>query len=621
MRGSCFRNCAYGKNMILIFICILFFGSASSSKIFSAESKTKNIQISFQNNSPYAIEIILDNPDSIYTELRLESKEEKEKTYTIAKNDERSFFFYPRFLVPVENKIIPISDREIFCRVETKNGAKQTAAFHLPEKNTLHKKDSYIVIRNLAKSEISVMNSSSRQAYLTMDGAKTIPKHSSGIFSSADRNFISTEFVKMLINEGKKETTIPIKNFSPSTIYICEYDGSDILLADIRPLLNAGEESFSLEFDNAFLAGRMILHLSDDILYAAGTETAFDKNRNPFNRGCVKKICANTFASNKAECESFSYPEESSFFDSALCLDENIIATGQSVRNDDVCALLVSYTKDGAVIASFESKQEYAFCAVCAEKNIIYAAGIQENGTLSLYSFSGANLFSQKKLTSISLPNKTELADFKMQFSQNINCIFMAISLFDSETEKTLPAILCQIDVRENPARSVQLKIPELYEISSFLETADGTLYISGESNFGGNSSAIIFRLDNSEKRGQALYRAAETGLCISDMSINEEYGIIIFSGMTTQGKKRVSFLRAIERESGKILWTQTYGKIPDMNDAPFLLPCADYGFFVGMSALDADNRRQAPFKIVRVTSSGRITEQHKTIQLQGVGK
>ena len=607
--------------MILILICILFFGCASSSKIISDEPETKNIVISFQNNAPYAVEIILDNPDSIYTELRLESNETKEKTYTIAKNDERNFFFYPRFLVPVENKIIPISDREIFCRVETKNGAKQTAAFHLLEKNAIHKKDSYIVIRNLAKSEISIMNSSSRQTYLTMDGAKTIPKYSSGIFSSADRNFISTEFVKMLINEGKKETALPIKNFSPGMIYICEYDGSEILLADMRPLLNAGEETFSLEFDNAFLAGRMLLHPADDILYAAGTETAFDKNKNPFNRGCIKKIYTNTLASNKAECESFSYPEESAFFDSTFCVDENIIVAGQSVRNGDVRALLVSYTKEGALISSVESKQEYAFCAVCAEKNMIYAAGIQENGTVTLYSFLGANLFSQKKLTSFSLPNKTELADLKMHFSKNNHCIFMAISLLDSETGKMLSAILYQINVKENFARSVQMKIPEFYAISSFLETADGTLYISGESDFGGNSSAVIFRLNDLEKREQVLYRAAEIGLCISDMRFNEEYGIIIFSGMTTQGKKRVPFLRAIECESGKVLWTQKYGKISDVQDATFLLPCADYGFFVGMSALDADNRRQAPFKIVRVTSSGRITEQHKTIQLQGVGK
>lgn len=621
MCGFDFRNCTHGKNMILIFICILFFGCASSSKIISDEPNTKNIVISFQNNSPYAVEIILDNPDSIYTELRLESNETKEKTYTIAKNDERSFFFYPRFLIPVENKIIPVSDREIFCRVETKNGAKQTVEFHLPEKNTLYKKDSYIVVKNLSKSEISVMNSSSRQTYLTMNEAKTIPKYSSGIFSSADRNFISTEFVKMLINEGKKETVLPIKNFSPGTIYICEYDGSEILLADMRPLLNAGEETFSLEFDNAFLAGRMLLHPADDILYAAGTETAFDKNKNPFNRGCVKKIYANTLASNKAECESFSYPEESAFFDSTFCVNENIIAAGQSVHNDDVRALLVSYTKEGAVVASVDSKQEYAFCAVCSEKNIIYAAGIQENGTLSLYSFSGANLSSQKKLMSISLPNKTELADLKMHFSKNNHRIFMAIALLDSETGKSLPSILYQINLKENSVRSVQMKIPELYAISSFLETADGTLYISGESDFGGNSSAVILRLDDLENGERVLYRAAETGLCISDMSFDEEYGIIIFSGMTTQGKKRVPVLCAIECESGEILWTQKYGKISDVQDATFLLPCADYGFLVGMSALDIDNRRQAPFKIVRVTSSGRITEQHKTIQLQGVSK
>ena len=83
--------------MILIFICILFFGCAASSKIISDEPETKNIVISFQNNAPYAVEIILDNPDSIYTELRLESNEAKEKTYTIAKNDERNFFFYHRF--------------------------------------------------------------------------------------------------------------------------------------------------------------------------------------------------------------------------------------------------------------------------------------------------------------------------------------------------------------------------------------------------------------------------------------------------------------------------------------------------------------------------------------------
>ncbi|MDE6718973.1 MAG: hypothetical protein K2J68_03860, partial [Treponemataceae bacterium] len=510
---------------------------------------------------------------------------------------------------------------EIFCRIETKNGAKQIAAFNLPEKNALYKKDSYIVIRNLAESEISIMNSSSRQIYLTMDGAKTIPKYSSGIFSSADRNFISTEFVKMLIKDGKKENSLPIKNFSSGTIYTCEYDGSEILLADIRPFFNAGEESFSLKFDNSFLAGKMLLRSSDDILYAVGTETAFDKNRNPFKRGCIKKIYTNTLASNKTECESFSYPEESSFFDSTFCLDENIVVAGQSVHNDDVRALLVSYAKEGALISSVESKKEYAFCAVCAEKNIIYVAGIQENGTVALYSFSGANLSSQKKLMSFSLPNKTELADLKMHFSKNNHRIFMAVSLLDSETGKMLPAILYQINLKENSARNVQMKIPELYAISSFLETADGTLYISGESDFGGNSSAVIMRLNDLEKGEQVLYRAAEISLCISDMSFNEEYGIIIFSGMTTHEKKRVPFLRAIECESGKVLWTQKYGKISDVQDATFLLSCADYGFFVGMSALDADNRRQAPFKIVRVTFSGRITEQHKTIQLQGVSK
>lgn len=614
MCGSDFKSRTYIKNMTLILTCILFFGCASSSKIISDEPDTKNILISFQNNSPYAIEIVLDNPDSIYTEFRLEAKEEKEKAYTIAKNDERSFFFYPRFLVPVENKLIPISDKDIFYRIETKNGTKQTATFHLPEKSALHNKDSYIVIRNMADSEISIMNSSSRQTYLTMDGAKTVPKYSSGIFSSADRNFISTESVKMLIKEGKKETALPIKNFSPGTVYICDYASSGIILADVRPLLNAGEESFSLEFDNSFLAGRMLLQPSDSILYATGTETVFDKNRNPFNRGCIKKIDLN-----KTECKSFSYPKESSFFDSSFCLDGSIIAAGQSVFNDDVCALIVSYAEDGAVIASIESKQEYAFCTVCAEKNMIYAAGIQENGTISLYSFFSSNLSSQKKLASILLPNKTDVIDLKMHFSKNSHCIFIAISLLDSKTGKTLPAILYQIDVKENPVRSLQVKIPELYAISSFLETADGTLYISGESDFGGNSSAVIFLMNTVEKRSEFFYRAAESGLCISDMSINEEYGIMIFSGMASE--KHLPFLRAIECESGKILWTQTYSKILDVQDAPFLLPCTDYGFLVGMSALDADNHRQAPFKVARVNFSGQITEHHKTIQLQGESK
>ena len=624
MCGSVFENRTYFTNMILILIFILFSSCASSSRIIFDESNTRDVIISFQNNSPYAVEVLLDNPDSIYTELHLESKETKEKIYIISKSDERSFFFYPRFLISVEDEFIPFTDKEVVFRIETKNSLEQVVTFHLPEKSEVQKKDSYIILRNASKSEISIMNSSSRQIYLTINKTKSIPKGSSGVFSSSDRDFISNEFVKMLVKEGKKETALPINFISPGFVYTYEYDGNSAMLTDSRPLLAMGEETWEATFAENISVCKMFRKPDSDALYFAGTETALDAKGFPFLRGVAGRIEISNSGAESALDEfrfaPFDVEGDVQFLDAVLLNHGEFVAAGQ-VSAQEPRGIIVRYTADGAVSDFAVAEETVALGALCrgADGSSFFAGGINFDGNIIIMSVSCGASLECKKIASLSIPSDETVDGIKMCYSATEKFILIAVNIKDADgfPHSHLYKIPCFASSDTTTEINLQGKI---CMISSIAMNQNGDVFLAGEASVGAKTTACVLTVHLDKHSCETQFISPEAPSWISGAWLDETAGELIVCGMTTSGKNRVPFMRAFSVQDLQTLWEQTYSApaFKGLNDAAFLIPCADYGFLVGMSALDADNRHRAPFKIVRVTSTGKISKNHRTIQLKG---
>ncbi|MBD5404916.1 MAG: hypothetical protein HDR55_08025 [Treponema sp.] len=606
--------------MIFILICLLFSSCKTTSVPVNFPSDSEqSISVVFKNNSLYKTEIVCDTPDSTYIELTLEPGEIKEKSYLYLSKTEHSLFFFPRFLIPLEDTAISIFDRNICYRIETKNGLYQSIIIETPQKCASAARDYYVILKNNSQSEISVMNSSSRQLYLTMNKTKSIPGNKSGIFLSSQREFIHTDAVNMLIQDKNREIVFPAKNLKGGFVYTYDYDGNSATLTDFRPIEKMAEQTWDCTIPESVSVCRLTRHSDSSVLYVAGAKMARDERGSPLLRGAAGKImlpgdsgAGGTFVA----YTPFEADGDVQFFDAAVSDGGELVAVGQ-LSVEEPCGIIVRYTADGAVSDFVAAEETVALGALCQKNgSSFFAGGIDSGGNIVVMSVSCGTSTECQNIALLAMPDGEAVDSIQLCYCAAEDCALLAVN-FNGQGVFSSSRLYRIAASGEATEIDIQGKIGA---VSAIIPNQDGDIFLAGEAAAGAQAAACILAVRSDGSSCETQFISPESPSWISDAWLDADSGELVICGMTTQGKKRVPFLRAFDVRHFQTAWEQSYSApaFKGMNDALFVLPCADYGFFVGMSALDADNRRQAPFKIVHVTSSGRITEQHKTIQLQG---
>ena len=610
--------------MIVILIFLLFSSCASSpDSVKIVQDNVQSVSVAFTNNSYYTIEIVSDNPDSVYVELVLEPGETKEKSYQFQKDDGHSFFFFPRFLIPVEHSTVPASNRSICYRIETKNGLKQSVVVQNPKQSDIPVNEYYVIFKNNSQAEISIINSSSRQLYLTMDGTKSIPSKKSGVFSSGHREFIDNGIVKMLVQNITDEIAFSAKNVKRGFVYTYEYDGKIVRQTDSRPLASVLEPTCGCTIPKSISVCNLLLHPASGELYFAGTEEVRDSQGFPFLCGAAGKIMILGEADaeeNFVRYAPFEAGGDVQFFDAAFSDGGGLVTVGQ-ISAEEPCGIIVRYTADGAVADCAAAEGTVALGAVCrADDSSFFAGGIDFDGNIVVMSVSCETEIVCKKIASVEIPDGTAADGAVLCYSAAEGCVMLAVNTVGDGGFS--PSRLYRIPSDGGTAQEISLR-EKIGAVSSIILNKNGGVFLTGETPAGATTAACVLSVQTDGTSCETKFISSESPSWISDAWLDADSGELVVCGMTACRKKRVPFLRAFDVQHFQTAWEKTYSEsaFSGLNDAAFVLPCTDWGFFVGMSALDADNRRRVPFSVMHVTSSGNISEGHKTIQLQGAVK
>jgi len=85
------------KIVLYILVLSLFFSCRSVQSAKIETSTVKELSVSFNNNTDFAIDILENNPEAISAVLHIEPKRNKTFTKKIYAGDDISLFFYAKF--------------------------------------------------------------------------------------------------------------------------------------------------------------------------------------------------------------------------------------------------------------------------------------------------------------------------------------------------------------------------------------------------------------------------------------------------------------------------------------------------------------------------------------------
>ena len=217
------------KIVFYILVLFLFFSCRSVQSAKIETSTVKELSVSFNNNTDFAIDILENNPEAISAVVHIEPKQNKAFTKKIYVGDDISLFFYVKFYILVGKTVVPVIDyRE--NRVETKNGLNQNVsitALGAVIKNSPY----YVVLKNKADKEISVCNSSAKNLYITLDKTKSVAPENVAVYSSKERVFYTRQDkISMRILYNNKEFDFPITHLRPGFVYTYSFDGKQTVI-------------------------------------------------------------------------------------------------------------------------------------------------------------------------------------------------------------------------------------------------------------------------------------------------------------------------------------------------------------------------------------------------------
>lgn len=520
---------------------------------------------------------------------------------------------------------IPISKKAFYLHSEKMTVADSQNIIEIKNPKAISEIESYILVKNNSTSSIQITSTGNNYIPVFLEGQiNGISPSSDYYIPGRKTGIVKIKKAASLFIKNGDETHLLFKNksFRLGFVYTYDYDGVSAALTDSRPIEKMAEPTWDCAIPEGVSVCRLARHSDSGALYVAGTETARDERGFPLLRGAAEKImfpgdsgAGGTFVA----YAPFEADGDVQFFDAAVSDGGELVAVGQ-LSAEEPCGIIVRYTADGAVSDFVATEETVALGALCRKSgSSFFASGIDSDGNIVIMSVSCGTSTECRNIASLAMPDGEAVDGLQLCYCAAEDCVLLAVN-FNGQGGFS-PSRLYRI-AAGGAATEIDMQ-GKIGAVSSVIPNQDGGIFLAGETAAGVQAAASIVAVRNDGSFCETQFISPESPSWISDAWLDADGGELVVCGMTTQGKKRVPFLQAFDVRHFQTTWEQSYSApaFKGMNDAPFVLPCADHGFLVGMSALDADNRRQAPFKIVRVTSSGRITEQHKTIQLQGVGK
>lgn len=539
-------------------------------------------------------------------------------TIDVPENSKHDLFY--KYQIPLtKNETITLED---FSWHLTLDMNANSFSLEIPEIKYFSDKTDYYIIYNDSKKPIKLIGQSNI-AYKTIAEKDTLYPSESGVYSSSENSFIS--FLPPSILCNTKKYVLPVEDKKSGYVYTFSFDGNSLKMKDSRPLLAVGEETWEATFAENVSVCKMLRRPDSDALYFAGTETALDAKGFPFLRGVAGRIeISNSGAESALEefrFAPFDVDGDAQFFDAMLLDSGELVAVGQ-ISAEEPHGIIARYTEEGAASDFALSEETIALGALCGstDGSSFFAGGIDSDGNIVVMSVSCGTSFVRRKIAALPIIASETADGIRFCYSATEDFILLAVNIKDADGFPL--SRLYKISSNGGAMDEINLK-GKISEVSSIVLNQNNTAILTGETFSGTKATACILTVQLDEQSCETQFISPNAPSWISDACFSESSDELILCGMTVFGKNRVPFMRAFNAHDFQPTWEQTYSAptFKGLNDAAFFVPCADYGFLVGISALDADNNRRAPFKIVRVTSTGKTSEHHETIQIKGVEK
>ena len=592
------------RNFILFISLFIFFISCKSSNFqLEKEEISKTICIEIFNKTEFSVEIVENNPDSIYSVAKVDKNELHVIEKKVFALDEITYFFYPRFLIPIGNIVIPITQYNGF-RIETKNGLNQRIEISL-EDSSFKNLPYYVVLKNNSNKEISLMNSSSRTSYITEKDTKSIVFGESGVYSSLNRELYLNKNVSMLVEQNGEYFDFPFYKPDSGFVYTYTFDGEKVVFEDARPIVKINEPLWNKGYyDTALL--KAFGSKNENSIFCIGNKIEEDKNKNKFWSayfGCFENTGTKKWDSGFSEKNA-----DNKIYDGVL-LENKIICVGQSMFENSESGIVLFADSKNSHIESFKIPELSGLFSITSFGANILATGFDSAGSLSVLKISFENDRPIFSLVPLELP-----------FAES-NLVYHALCLYDSESDKfflfcnrqnengeVLSSILYQFSydgklvAKEDFTESIK-------SVSCMVQNKNGEIFAGAETFGTEKASAVVIKL-LPNGNWTYFYRNEKPSSFITSVCLSENEDFIAFSGVQnasdSYGHNGNSFFAGMDSNSDEQLWFTEYEKKQDMLLTNFSL-VPEYGFAGIFCYTDENGVIKSPAALKRMTLNGSI--------------
>lgn len=567
------------------------------------EEISKTICIEIFNKTEFSVEIVENNPDSIYSVAKVDKNELHVIEKKVFALDEITYFFYPRFLIPIGNIVIPITQYNGF-RIETKNGLNQRIEISL-EDSSFKNLPYYVVLKNNSNKEISLMNSSSRTSYITEKDTKSIVFGESGVYSSLNRELYLNKNVSMLVEQNGEYFDFPFYKPDSGFVYTYTFDGEKVVFEDVRPIMKINEPLWNKGYyDTALL--KAFGSKNENSIFCIGNKIEEDKNKNKFWSayfGCFENTGTKKWESGFSEKNA-----DNKIYDGVL-LENKIICVGQSMSENSESGLVLFADSKNSHIESFKIPELSGLFSITSFGANILATGFDSAGSLSVLKISFENdrpIFS--------------LVPLELTFAES-NLVYYALCLYDSEsdrislfcnrqneTDEVLSSILYQFSydgklvAKEDFTESIK-------SVSCMVQNKNGEIFAGAETFGTEKASAVVIKL-LPNGNWTYFYRNEKPSSFITSVCLSENDGFIAVSGVQnasdSYGHSGNSFFVGMDSNSAERLWFTEYEKKHDMLLTNFSL-VPEYGFAGIFCYTDENGVVKPPSALKRMKLNGSI--------------
>ena len=590
------------RNFILFISLFIFFISCKSSNFqLEKEEISKTICIEIFNKTEFSVEIVENNPDSIYSVAKVDKNELHVIEKKVFALDEITYFFYPRFLIPIGNIVIPITQYNGF-RIETKNGLNQRIEISL-EDSSFKNLPYYVVLKNNSNKEISLMNSSSRTSYITEKDTKSIVFGESGVYSSLNRELYLNKNVSMLVEQNGEYFDFPFYKPDSGFVYTYTFDGEKVVFEDARPIMKINEPLWNKGYyDTALL--KAFGSKNENSIFCIGNKIEEDKTKNKFWSayfGCFENTGTKKWESGFSEKNA-----DNKIYDGVL-LENKIICVGQSMSENSESGIVLFADSKNSHIESFKIPELSGLFSITSFGANILATGFDSAGSLSVLKISFENDRPIFSLVPLVLP-----------FAES-NLVYHALCLYDSEsdrislfcnrqneTDEVLSSILYQFSydgklvAKEDFAESIK-------SVSCMVQNKNGEIFVGAETFGSEKASAVVIKL-LPNGNWTYFYRNENPSSFITSVCLSENEDFIAFSGVQnasdSYGHNGNSFFAGMDSNSDEQLWFTEYEKKQDMLLTNFSL-VPEYGFAGIFCYTDENGVIKSPAALKRMTLNG----------------